>query len=297
VYGMAVTPGGEIFIGGLTASYNLPLVNPMQTQIGPGYHGFLAGISPTQQFGTFRPSSGQFYMASSRSFVKEAAVLTYTTLNWNNVSGPDAIPVVGDWDNTGRPRLGLFRQNTGTWYLDMNGDDLFTPGVDKVVYGFGTGGYPVVGDWDNTGNVRLGFFANSWFYLDINGDNIFEYGTDWFKAFGASTDIPVVGDWTNNGKTRVGVFRRGLWYLDMIGNFDSSQPISAIAGAATDNPVFADWDNTGRKRIGNYRTYGYPIGWWFVDINDDFQYSGAPVDAYYIFGGTGDQAVVGVRSH
>ena len=297
VYGMACAPNGEIIIGGLTASYNLPLANPLQSQIDGGYHGFLAGLSPTQQFGTFRPSSGQFFLSSSRAFPKDAAVLTYSTLNWSAVSGPDAIPVVGDWDNTGRPRLGLFRKNTGTWYLDMNGDDLYTPGVDKVVNGFGANAYPVVGDWDNTGRVRLGFFVDSFFYLDINGDNVFEYGTDYFKAFGGSTDIPIVGDWTNTGKTRIGVFRKGLWYLDLLGGFDSSQPISAIAGAATDNPLFADWDNTGKKRIGNYRAAGYPVGWWLVDINGDFSYSGPPLDAYYIFGGTGDQAVVGIRSH
>lgn len=297
-YGVTSDKAGDVIVGGLTASFNLPLVSPIQSTINSsGYHGFIAKFSPTQQFGTFRPSSGQFFMSSSRAFVKDAAVLTYTTLSWSNVSGPDAIPVVGDWDNTGRPRLGLFRKNTGTWYLDMNGDDLYTAGVDKVVNGFGANGYPIVGDWDNTGNVRLGFFANSWFYMDINGDNIFTYGVDLFKPFGASTDIPIVGDWTNTGKTRIGVFRKGLWYLDLNGNFDSSQPISAIAGAATDNPLFADWDNTGIKRIGNYRTSGYPIGWWFVDINDDFKYNGAPVDAYYIFGGTGDQAVVGVKSH
>jgi hypothetical protein len=298
VYGMGSNAKGELLIGGLTASFNLPLVNPLQSTINSsGYHGFLARLSPTQQFGTFRPSSGQFFLSSSHNFVKDTPVFTYSTLNWGNVSGPDAIPVVGDWDNTGRTRIGLFRKSTGTWYLDMNGDDLFTPGIDKVVTGFGANALPVVGDWDNTGNTRLGFYVGGWFYLDINGDNVFTPGVDWAKPFGVSTDIPIVGDWTNTGYTRVGIFRGGLWYLDLIGNFDSFQPISAIAGAGTDNPVFADWDNTGVKRIGNYRTFGYPIGWWFVDINDDFRYSGAPIDAYYIFGGTNDVAVVGVRSH
>jgi hypothetical protein len=32
------------------------------------------------------------------------------------------LPVVGDWDGTGNVRIGVFRPNTGMWYLDMNGN-------------------------------------------------------------------------------------------------------------------------------------------------------------------------------
>ena len=298
-------PGGEIFLGGSTGSYNLPKVNAFQTTISSaGYHGFLARIGLQKpQHGTFRSTAGQFYLVRNADFVP-FSIANYTTLDWSNVcpsgtANTEAIPVVGDWDNSGRQRLGLFMKSTGTWYLDINGDDLYTPGVDRMVSNFGAGAYPVVGDWDNTGHTRLGYFVGGGWFLDINGNNVFEYGTDWFRAFGPGPAgaVPVVGDWTNTGRSRLGVFYGGLWYLDINGNFDNSQPISAIAGAGTDNPIFADWDNSGIKRIGNFRTFGYPQGWWFVDINGDFAYSGTPIDKYYIFGGTGDTAVVGVRSH
>jgi hypothetical protein len=290
---------GEIFVGGLTGSFNFPKLNATQSNISSsGYHGFLSRIGLAKPMhGVFRPSAGQFYMVRNADFTAYIPIARYTTLSWSNVSGPDAIPVVGDWDNTGRQRLGLFRKNTGTWYLDINGDDIYTPGVDKVVNNFGAGNYPVVGDWDNTGKTRLGYFNNGLWFLDINGNNVFEYGIDTVVAFGPANSTPIVGDWTNTGKQRIGVFIGGLWYLDLLGNYNSSQPISAIAGASTDNPVFGDWDNSGIKRIGNYRTIGYPIGWWFCDINGDFKYSGSPIDDYFIFGGTNDIAVVGVRSH
>ena len=298
VNGLTSSPIGEIFAGGLTGSYNFPKVNALQSNISSsGYHGFISRIGLARaQHGVFRPSAGQFYMVRNSDFVALLPIANYTTIDWSNVSGPDAIPVVGDWDNTGRTRLGLFRPSTGNWFLDINGDDIYTPGVDRMITNFGAGAYPVVGDWDNTGRTRLGYFSGGLWFLDINGDNAFDYAHDWVKAFGVNGDVPVVGDWTNTGRSRIGVFRGGLWYLDLLGNF-TDQGISAIAGASTDNPVFADWNNSGLKRIGNYRTSGYPIGWWFVDINSDFAYSGTPTDAYYIFGGTADLAVVGVRSH
>ncbi len=60
----------------------------------------------------------------------------------------NAMPVVGDWTNTGQLRIGVF--SNGTWYLDINGNGVWDPGVDLVVSDFGKGlpaARPVVVRW------------------------------------------------------------------------------------------------------------------------------------------------------
>src|SRR5271157_1287610 len=58
---------------------------------------------------------------------------------------PGDIPVVGDWNGDGRPKLGFVRDHC-RWLLDLNGDNQFGPGDLDFV--FGTKDYiPVVGPW------------------------------------------------------------------------------------------------------------------------------------------------------
>ncbi len=53
-------------------------------------------------------------------------------------------PLVGDWNATGRSKIGIF--SYGQWYLDMDGDYQFTS-ADKM-YWFGMGGQvPITGHW------------------------------------------------------------------------------------------------------------------------------------------------------
>ena len=266
VAGLSTNAIGEIFIGGLTGSYNFPKVNNISYQQYPntstsGYHGFLAKVGlPREQHGIFRSSTGTFWMVRNEDWLPAVGIGRYYSLDWSNVcpagtSSNEAIPVVGDWDGTGRQRLGLFRRSTNTWYLDMNGDDLFTPGIDRQVNGFGDGiffpsdgGYPVVGDWDGTKVTRLGYFQGGLWFLDINGDRAFTYGVDRVVVFGASSDFPIVGDWTKTGRQRLGTYGRAYvvgdgvtWSLDIFGDFAEGRATKFQYGYSTDFPVFADW--------------------------------------------------------
>jgi List-Bact-rpt repeat protein len=59
------------------------------------------------------------------------------------------IPVVGDWDDSGNSKIGVFRPNSGEWFLDLNGNGQWDGcSVDKCISGFGQAGdLPVVGKW------------------------------------------------------------------------------------------------------------------------------------------------------
>ncbi|MGE5301698.1 MAG: hypothetical protein ACM3TN_00120 [Alphaproteobacteria bacterium] len=113
----------------------------------------------------------------------------------------DALPVVGDWNGTGREEIGVFLPNKGLWYLDSNGNGTLDKcRVDACLRTFGKkGDLPVVGDWDGTGKIRIGVFrpSTTQWLLDTNGNGKF----DGCKVdvclgpFGQPGDLPVVGKW------------------------------------------------------------------------------------------------------
>jgi hypothetical protein len=198
------------------------------------------------------------------------------------------IPVSGDWNGSGTSKLGLF--NNGTWTLDMTGSGAL--GAGNTTYSFGVGipgATPVAGDWtgNGTGTTKIGVFANGSWYLDLNGngawdgtpiDAVYSFGT------GLAGAIPVTGDWTGTGTTKVGVFTDGTWFLDLNGNgtWDGT-PTDAMyvfgTGLAGALPGTGDWTGTGSTRIGIFAN-----GTWYLDLNGNGTWDGAPTDAIHTFG-------------
>jgi hypothetical protein len=176
------------------------------------------------------------------------------------------LPVVGDWDGTGKKRIGVF--SNGTWYLDTNGDGYFDAGDQTVSFGQ-AGDLPVVGDWSHTGHISLGLFRNGTFILDLSGhlsgvptgipDAV-------YAGFGQAGDLPVAADWNGSGTTKIGVFRNGSWLVDYNGDgvFNGSDRTYTY-GQAGDLPVVGDWDSSGHpSKIGVYRN-----GLWILDYDGD----------------------------
>lgn len=90
---------------------------------------------------------------------------------------------------------------------------------------------------------------------------------------------------------QAGVFRRGVWVLD--GNdarTPSTYDSTAVFGQADDIPVAGDWDGRGIIRIGVFRPSS---GMWYLDLNNNGKWDGAPGDAEYKYGAPGDVPVVG----
>lgn len=204
---------------------------------------------------------------------------------------PNVTPIVGDWDNTGRLRIGVFEN--GVWCLDMNGNGVWDGGlVDRYVANFGyKGAIPIVGDWDNTGKMRIGVYdgAGTWSF-DMNGNFAWD-GTSVDRVvtgFGYPGTLPVVGDWDNTGVTRIGVYANGTWSFDMDANFSWNPAIDKVIsgfGIACDVPVVGDWDGTGRQRIGTFREPRacgpyLPPGnqaYWSLDMDGDFAFTNSDV--------------------
>jgi len=180
-------------------------------------------------------------------------------------------------------RVGVFRG--GEWWLDRNGDTLWTPPQDAVfIYGQ-SGDYPIMGDWDNTGWMRSGVFRGGEWWLDMNGDGIWDPAHDVEFTYGFPGDIPIVGDWDHTGKQRIGVFRHGEWWLDMNGDhlWTGAPDMVFSFGQAGDYPVIGDWDNSGWQRVGIFRN-----GQWWLDVDGDHL-----PDTMFYYGYAGDIPLVG----
>ena len=56
-------------------------------------------------------------------------------------------PMAGDWNGSGTSKVGAYAEGYGSWVLDINGNFVWDPPVDQLVYFGGPGSTPVVGAW------------------------------------------------------------------------------------------------------------------------------------------------------
>ncbi len=206
---------------------------------------------------------------------------------------PVGVPIVGDWADEGRDRVGVVR--LARWHLegvtrrdrpglpygdlgdipvagDWDGDGVATPGVVRdgvwylrnsntpgpadIVFPFGNpGDTPVVGDWDGDGVDTPGVVRNGiWFLRNRNRPG----RADIVFAYGDPGDTPVVGDWDGDGVDTPGVVRNGIWYLRNA-NRAGAADITFAYGNPGDTPVAGDWDGDGVDGPGVVRA-----GVWYL---------------------------------
>ena len=112
------------------------------------------------------------------------------------------LAVAGDWNATGKAKIGIFRPSTGAWYLDLNGDGQWKNcNFELCVKSFGfAGDRPIAGDWTGNGTAKIGIYRPStgeWF-LDLNGNGKWDGSpNDGYSQFlnRQDGDLPVVGIW------------------------------------------------------------------------------------------------------
>jgi len=196
-------------------------------------------------------------------------------------------------------KVGVFRNSTHLFYLDLNGNGAWNgAGVDRT-NNFGIkGDIPVFGEWNGTTLTEIGVFRPSThiFYLDYNGNGVWNgAAVDKQYNFGITGDLPVSGDWNYDHKTNIGVFRNSThtFYLDYDGNgvWDGAvKDRQYNFGITGDIPVSGDWNFDGRPEIGVFRPSTHMF---YLDYNGNGVWNGASVDKQYNFGIRGDIPVSG----
>ena len=71
------------------------------------------------------------------------------------------VPVTGNWDGSGKTRIGIYRPSTGEWLLDYNGSGALDAGDRTSHFGGQAGDVPVTGDWDGSGKTKIGIYRPS----------------------------------------------------------------------------------------------------------------------------------------
>jgi hypothetical protein len=164
------------------------------------------------------------------------------------------LPVVGDWDGSGKTKIGVKRPTKSRWELDFNGNGKWDGCTVDRCGSLGGTVKPVVGDWNGLGDGlakgMIGFFlpSKSQWQLDLNGNGAWNSKIDLLlKPFGQNGDLPVVGDWDGSGTAKIGVFdpATGLWELDRNGNgqWDGCAVDICLGpfGQQGDLPVIGNW--------------------------------------------------------
>ena len=212
--------------------------------------------------------------------------------------------MVGDWNNSGTTKVGLFSSESLEWFLDANGNGIWDGcQVDVCSETFGVStDLPVVGQWIRGGEDRIAIFraAEKKWHLDLNGNEILDTcKIDKCAALSVyqTGDVPVAGDWSGRGTTQVGLYRpsTGQWFLDRSGNRKWNKCKKDLCvesfGSPGDIPVAGDWNGTAIMKIGVFRP---STGEWFLDLNGNGVWDGPTVDLYVSnYGLPGDVPVVG----
>ena len=207
----------------------------------------------------------------------------------------DDVPVTGDWNGTGKWKIGVYRASKGEWILDYNGNGVSDAGDRTYHFGGQPGDVPVTGDWDGTGRTKIGIYRPStgeWL-LDMNGDGVFNVADDRRYVFGGKPgDRPVTGDWTGTRVTRIGVVHQNYqWVLDANGNGVLEDGVDAaffFGGIPGDILLTGDWSGDGRTKPGIFRR-GYQ---WLFDVDGNYRFDEGR-DAVFSFGSPPDQPVTG----
>ncbi|GEM_PF-5862079 len=131
-------------------------------------------------------------------------------------------PIVGDWDGDGRPSLGLWRNEDGTFHLDTDGDGVLTAADARFAFlPQQPGDVAIAGNWDGVGADEVGVFrGGNTFMLDANGDRMWDAATDRevVAALGSAQSAPA--DYTGNGRTNLAIFTGNTFQIDL--DFDGS---------------------------------------------------------------------------
>lgn len=249
--------------------------------------------APTK-IGVFNPSSATWLLDLNGNGIWDGADQDRQV----SFGSPKDIPVVGDWDGSGRKKIGVFSPATATWLLDMNGNGAWDgPSVDRVVQWGSPNDVPVVGNWDGAGSQdKIGVFSpdkGTWL-LDFNGNFTWDGDTvDRAVSWGSAGDIPVVGNWSGGTSVKIGVFspKSATWLLDLDGDFryDPAKDRLVSWGAPGNTPVVGDWNGSGTAKIG---VFDPETATWVLDMNGNGVWD-ADTDKTVRWGSPRDRPVVG----
>lgn len=223
-------------------------------------------------FAVWRPENGVWYVHQSGD--DSVLLVRWGTTTMHPTGGLPDVPVPADYDGDGRIDLGVWRPDTGEWWVLRSSNDYDQD--NPIVFRWGKlGDVPVQADYDGDRRADFAIFRpteNSWFIRQTSDQktSVLPFGL-------AGLDTLVPADYTGDRKADVAVYRAGIWYV-----LDSQTGVREEFhfGFSDDVAVPADYDGDGTTDFAVYRS-----GTWYVHEGD------SPRLRSYKFGQAGDVPV------
>jgi hypothetical protein len=202
-------------------------------------------------FAVWRPENGVWYVHQSSD--DSVVLVRWGMTTMHPTGGLADVPVPGDYDGDGRADLGVFRPDTGEWWIvkSSNGYDQ----NNGITLRWGKlGDVPVQADYDGDRKADLAVFRsieNLWY---IRHSSTGKTSVTPFGLAGLDTLVPA--DYTGDKKSDIAVYRSGVWFV-----LDSStgETEQFTFGFNDDVAVPADYDGDGITDYAVYRS-----GTWYV---------------------------------
>lgn len=202
-------------------------------------------------FATWRPENGVWYIHQSGD--DSVLLVRWGMTTMHATGGLADVPVPADYDNDGQTDLGIWRPDTGEWWIlkSSNGYDQ----NKAITFSWGKlGDVPVQADYDGDRKADFAIFRsteNRWYVRESST------GKSYVRSFGlAGLDTLVPADYTGDKKADIAVYRSGVWYF-----LDSTtqETEQFTFGFNDDVAVPADYDGDGVTDFAVYRS-----GTWYV---------------------------------
>ena len=198
-----------------------------------------AGFTVTSPFSYGSGTVSYFVEANTGAARTGTITVAGQTVIINQAAAPSARGVLYDFDGDRKSDIGVFRPETGAWYLQQSRD-----GFAAVQFGIATDRI-VPADYDGDGRADVAVYRSGIWYLQRSRDGFSGV------AFGSADDLPVPADFDGDGKADLAVFRpsNGVWYL-----LQSRDGFTAVQfGQNGDKPVTGDFDGDGKADLAVYR--------------------------------------------
>lgn len=223
-------------------------------------------------FAVWRPENGVWYIHQSGD--DSVLLVRWGMTTMHPTGGLSDVPVSGDYDGDGLTDLGVWRPDTGEWWI-LKSSNTYDQNNPTVFRWGKLGDVPVQADFDGDEKADFAVFRtteNRWYIRSSST------GKSLVRPFGlAGLDILVPADYTGDKKADIAVYRSGVWYVL---NSETGDTEQFHFGFNDDVAVPADYDGDGTTDFAVYRS-----GTWYV--ND----SSRPQLRTYNFGQLGDVPV------
>ena len=222
-------------------------------------------------------------------------------------SGPNILPIVGDWTASGIDRLGIYNQSTGVFILCLTATNPACAGAGSsnlAQFTLGNpGDTPIAGFWNPrasySGSTLIGYAvegagvfrpSNGLLYLK---DQLATGYADHTMVLGVPGDVGIAGDWNGDGQGSPGIYRpsnAGFYLSNQVTNGIVYADTSFTYGDGyNDVPVVGNW-------TGAPSSYGLGAGIYRTTTGYFMLHNAlntGVADNAFFYGLASDQPVVG----